>query len=378
MKEKMSVKLRTRIHDVMELKNKGKKIVGYIPNGYIPDELVYACDAIPLPLIHGGEFAPVIASTKCLLRFLDTFCRAQIGYRILKQETLYQIIDVLIVPVTDNHVRAIADSWDFYTDVEVVRFGVPHAKTHHGLTYYLEGLRLVKEKLEQLTGNDIKDQRLRQEIELSNTMRNLLRKISLMRMSEHPPLRGKDFIELNHACLLGDRHIMVEILKSVYKELKEKKVPILKGPRILLIGSTMALGDYKIHDLIEETGASIVIEEFCEGTKKYWENVKTNGDVIRALADSYFMRSVPGAFFRGSYKERFDYLLKLITDFKVNGVVWYSLMYRDAYDVEGYLFGRMMDKLKVPFLKVSSDYNDSEIGALRTRIETFIEVIERR
>ncbi|UCE74469.1 MAG: 2-hydroxyacyl-CoA dehydratase, partial [Methanomassiliicoccales archaeon] len=158
--ERIWTKLNTRLHDLMALKKEGKKIVGYIPNGYIPDELVYACDAIPIPLIRGGESAPVMDSTKCLLRFLDTFCRAQIGYRILTEETLYQIIDLLVVPVTDNHVRAIADSWDFYTDLEVVRFGVPHAKTSHGLTYYLEGLRLVKEKLEQLTGNDIKDQRL--------------------------------------------------------------------------------------------------------------------------------------------------------------------------------------------------------------------------
>ena len=172
--------------------------------------------------------------------------------------------------------------------------------------------------------------------------------------------------------------MMVEILGSVYEELKEKKAPILKGPRVLLTGSTLALGDYKIHDLIEETGASIVIEAFCEGARDYWEDVEANGDLIRALADCYFMRRIPGAFFRGSAQERFDYLLKLIADFKVNGVVWYSLMYRDAYDVEGYLFGRVMEQLNLPFLRVSSDYDDSEIGALRTRIETFLEVIEGR
>ena len=28
-------------------------------------------------------------------------------------KALYQMLDLLIVPVTDNHIRAIADSWDF-------------------------------------------------------------------------------------------------------------------------------------------------------------------------------------------------------------------------------------------------------------------------
>jgi len=45
-------------------------------------------------------------------------------------------------------------------------------------------------------------------------------------------------------------------------------------------------------------------------------------------------RRVPPAFFHGVIKNRFDYLLKLVKEFKVDGVVWYSLMYRDSYDRE--------------------------------------------
>jgi benzoyl-CoA reductase/2-hydroxyglutaryl-CoA dehydratase subunit BcrC/BadD/HgdB len=370
-----SADLNTRIHDLLEMKNEGQKIVGYIPNGYMPEELISACDAVPIGLFRGGESGPVTASLACLGRFLDPFCRAQIGYRQMEQEVPYQGLDLLVIPVTDNHIRAIADSWDFYSDVEVLRFGVPHAKTNHALAYYREGLHMVKERLENLTGTSITDQRLREEIDLSNTMRDLLRKISLVRKSVPSPLGGKEFIELNHACLYGDMSIMVETLKSFCDELGEGKAPAQMGPRVLLTGSTLALGDDKVIELLEGSGASIVIEEFSEGMKNYWEDVEINGDLIHALADCYFMRSVPGAFFRGAAKERFDFLLNLIKDFKVNAVVWYSLMYRDSYDVEGYLFGRVMEKLNIPLLRISSDYDDTEKPALQTRIETFVEAI---
>jgi benzoyl-CoA reductase/2-hydroxyglutaryl-CoA dehydratase subunit BcrC/BadD/HgdB len=368
--------LHTRVRELIQMRKKGKKIIGYIPNGYIPEELLSACDAVPVGLFRGGESAPVTASLAYLGRFLDPFCRAQIGYRTLKQEALYQSIDLLVVPVTDNHMRAIADSWDFYSEVEVLRVGVPHAKTKHALRYYREGLHVAKERLEKLTGTKITGQRLREEIDLSNEMRHLLREISLMRKSDPSRIGGRDFMELNHACLYGDKKIMLERLKSFYKEQQEREVLPAMGPRVLLTGSTLALGDDKVVELLEGRGASIVIEEFCEGMKNYWEDVETNGDLIQALADCYFMRNVPGAFFRGAATERFDFLLNLIKDFKVHAVVWYSLMYRDSYDTEGYLLSRMMERLNLPILRISSDYDDSEKAALETRIETFIEAIE--
>jgi benzoyl-CoA reductase/2-hydroxyglutaryl-CoA dehydratase subunit BcrC/BadD/HgdB len=372
---RMFFDLAPRHQGLAELRSSGKKLVGYIPNGYLPEELIWACGAVPIPLFRGGESTPVIASAKCLLRFLDPFCRAQIGYRILERDTLYQNIDLLIVPVTDNHIRAIADSWDLYTDVPVHRLGIPHAKTNHGFSYYVDGLHLVKEKLEELTGTGITDQRLREEIILSNKIRDLLRKICLERISDPPFISGKEFMRLNQACLYTDRYRMFEILEPIYKKGTEKKNDILKRPRLLLTGSTLAMGDYKVHDLIEQNKASIVIEEFCEGTKCYWNDVITNGNLLKTLADCYFMKRVPGAFFRGAAHERFEFLLKLIKEFKVDGVIWYSLMYRDSYDAEGHLFGSVMSRLKIPFLKISSEYDDSEKGALQIKIETFIEIL---
>jgi len=37
------------------LKAQGKKIIGYFPGGYFPEEMVYACDAVPVALNRGGD-----------------------------------------------------------------------------------------------------------------------------------------------------------------------------------------------------------------------------------------------------------------------------------------------------------------------------------
>ena len=374
----LSVHLDSRLLQLKEMRDKGIKIVGYVPNGYMPEELVYACGTVPVALVQGGEHEPVAVSVACLGRFMDTYCRAQIGYWLLREATVYQMLDLLVVPVTDHHVRAIAESWDFWTEVEVFRLGVPHHKTEHAFRHYWGWLRSLKEELERLTGVEITEQRLKDEIALSNELRRLFREISLMRRSAPPLISGKEFIRLMHDSFFADRRIMVEALEEMVEELKTGETSAPSGPRIMLTGSTLASGDYVVVDLLEQAGASIVIEEFSEGLRNYWHDLDVDGDPVRALAAGYFMKEVPGAFFRGAAKERFDFLIKLARDFSVDGVLWYSLMYRDTYDVEGYLFPRVLDKFGIQALNLRSNYDAGETGSFRTQIESFLETIARR
>jgi benzoyl-CoA reductase/2-hydroxyglutaryl-CoA dehydratase subunit BcrC/BadD/HgdB len=375
--EKFSSHVRNRIIELRKAREQGVRIVGYTPGGYMPEELVHASGAIPVGLIRGGEHEPVMESAVYIPRFIDTFCRSQIGYRMLGEEPLYQMIDLLVAPITDNNIRAIADCWNCYTDVEVFRFGVPHIKDEDAFNYYLEGLHLLRDKLEKLTGAKISDEKFREAIAIYNKIRMLLEQISLLRQSERPPISGKEFARLNHASFYADNSTMVEVLNSLYSELKEREANIPRA-RILLTGSTLAMGDYKVLDLVEATGGAVVVEEFAEGMRHYWEKVKPDGDLMERLADRYFRNRVPPAWFRPS-RERIDFVLKLARDFSVDGIIWYQLMYRDSYDIQSFYFQKILEQeTKIPMLKVQSDYDTSEIGPLRTRIETFIEVIEER
>lgn len=377
--DKLSKHLRTRATEVAKLKAEGRKVVAYTPGGYFPEELVLASEAIPVPigLIRGGEHEPVLTAGAYLPRWLDTFCRAQVGYKVLKDDALYNMIDLLVVPITDSNIRAIADSWEFYSDTDVFKFGVPHSKTDHSLEYYLEGITLLKDKLESLTGTKITDDKLREAITICNKERKLLKEISLSRKDDLPRITEREFITLNHGSFLADKRVVVNVLESVAREIKKRRLPAAKGPRILLTGSTMAMGDYKILDLIEECGAIVVIEEFCEGIRHYWESVQPDGDLMSALADRYFWRRVPCAFARPG-RERLDFLLKLARDFRVDGVIWYQLMYRDSYDIESFYFPDILrKKLDLSMLKIESDYDATETESFRTRVETYIETIKK-
>lgn len=367
--------LKTRGLELNELKKQGKKIIGFYPGGYFPDELVLAADAIPVGLNRGGDHEPIEVSGAYMSRWIYTFARANIGYRILGTEPIYNEIDLYVVPVTDNHVRVVADTWDVFTDVEVYRYGIPHTKHPWSAGYVAGGFTRLKEKLEEFTGNKITDEKLKEAIDLCNQERELLKEISLMRKSKRPPISTKDFIMLNHASLVVDKKVMVEKLKEIVAGLKGTEGPEVKGPRIMLMGTTMAYGDHRILDFIEAAGGTTVIEEFGEGIRHYWETVKPEGDLMEALADRYFTRRVPPAWFRPGYERR-EFAVKLAKEFEVQGVVWYQMMARESDDFESYWYPDVLKKgANIPMLKLTSDYDSVERGQFSTRLETLMESI---
>lgn len=369
--------LEERVAELTRLKKAGKKIVGYVCNGFMPDELVWASGAIPVGLNKGGDYDAVLKSTEYVPRFFDTFSRSQIGYWAL-EDPLYRLPDLFVVPSTDKNIEVIAACWEMWTETKVFKFGIPHnIDSEHAFQYYLEGLHLLKEELERLTGESISDAKLKEEIDSSNRMRRLLNKISEMRKSQMPPISGKDFIELNHATLYADKHLMIEKLESLSKELETKSGK--KEPRILIIGSTITQVNDIIYDVIESTGATVVGEDFSEGLRLYRGEVQSNGDPLMSLAEYYFLKKQPlPAYFRPSSEKRAAFLFNFARDYQVDGIIWYSMLYREAYDIEGVYFSLQAEKEGFPFIKIGTDYNPAEYMSLQTRIGAFIESITTR
>ncbi|MBW1669124.1 MAG: 2-hydroxyacyl-CoA dehydratase [Deltaproteobacteria bacterium] len=370
--EKLLSHLATREHEIIQARREGRKVVGYIPGGYLPEEIVIAAGAIPIGLVRGGDHSAVELSSSYICRWFDSFCRAQIGYGISGLDPYYKLLDLLAIPITDNHTRAISDVLDYNTDIEIFPFGVPHMKEESAFRYYLHGVNKFKEKAEEITGTRISYSKLREAILLCNKERELIKKISMLRTSDPPPLSGKDFVALNHGSFVADKAFMIGLLESVVTKIEEDPLRIQKRPRILLTGSTLAMGDSTVVNLIEEAGGNIVIEEFAEGIRPYWENVSTGSDLLALLAEAYFMKRVPPAWFRPG-RERLDFLIELVKRFKVDGVIWYQLMFRESYKTESYYFPkRLKEEASVPMLVLESDYDPSEAGPMQTRIETFI------
>lgn len=370
--------LKDRPAQLREAKKNGVKIIGYFPGNYVPEEIIYASGAVPLCLNHGGSPQPADAALSVVPQIICPFARAQIGERLLKENPYYSTLDMLVAPITCQHLKKVTEVWEYYGDLEIFKLGVPH---QYGgdfeLEYYTDRLRVLKDRLQAFTGNEITNKRIGAAIDLYNKMRGLLKKISLMRKLSPPPISALDFVRLNHASFYADPAFMVDVLDSIYRELKGKKQTTkTNAPRILLLGPSIGYGDYTVLELVEAAGGEIVVEEICEGVRYYWHDIENRGDLFKSLARGYLADRIPCAFMRNSAKKRLDFALELIKDFDVSGVIWYELLCCETYDSESYFFAEKMRERNIPMLILESDYSTTATGQLKTRIGAFTEILK--
>lgn len=392
--DRVDALLRSRGEDVERAGHTGRKVVGYLPGGYVPEEMIYASGAIPLCLSHGGEAKAADQGLSILPGVICPFARAQVGEMLLDTNPFYSSLDLLVVPSTCQHMKKIGDVWEYYRGPQVFKLGVPyeHDKDFE-LQYFRDRLGALKERLEALTGTTITDAALTEAIAVYNRLRALFEALSLTRRSPHPPLSSLEFMRLNHASLYADPVAMADLLEAVYQGLPLREVSAPppdappadvprtpahrqgKRPRVLLTGPNLAFGDHDVLKAVAAAGADLVVEEVFEGVRDYWHRIDATGDPLDALARGYLIDKRPAAFMRGSTRKRLEFVKQLIREFDVSGVIWYQLLCCEFYDEEAFFFERGLRPDGIPMLMVESDYHALDSGPLKTRLEAFVETL---
>jgi benzoyl-CoA reductase/2-hydroxyglutaryl-CoA dehydratase subunit BcrC/BadD/HgdB len=371
---------RTRPEKLKEQKDKGIKIVGYIGR-FVPEELILASGALPYLLCRGGQPEPPDAVIPYMLRFMSPYSRSQIGYHLLGMDPVIPMLDLIVVQCSDCHESRLADLFEYFK-LPTARLGVPPDwKKSISQDYYHKGLVRLKEKLETLSGREISEEPLKKSAESLNKIRILLRKIDLLRKTQPPPIGGDFFIRLNHYTFYCDSEVLTGKLTDLYEELQKVKTPFPEGaPRILLAGHVVGVGDYVVPRLIEDAGGVIAAEFLDEGMRHCAWDAKTDGDLMRNLAETYYLKRMPPSIFQPAWEERVEFVKKLIRDFSIDGVIWYELSFEEIYDLESSVLSKALSQINIPLLKLESSYEYSReaIGPLTTRVESFIESVKRR
>ena len=146
--------------------------------------------------------------------------------------------------------------------------------------------------------------------------------------------------------------------------------------RIMLTGTPLAIPNWKLHHIVETSGAAVVCEEMCTGTR-YFENLveedcKTLDEAYMALAQRY-MKTNCACFTPNT--GRIDDLLRLAKEYKVDGIIDVNLKFCCLYDTEGYHVERAMKAAGIPVLGIETDYTDTDAEQLKTRVQAFVEML---
>lgn len=351
-------------------KDSGRKVIGYFCS-YVPVELIQAAGILPVRLRGAGSTDSGPA---------DAFLSARICTYVRHTLTLalqghYDYLDGEIGLNTCDHVRRAFDLWRHKTKVPFHGFiSVPRNVRDSLFPYYKEEIENLKDALEKEFSTKIGEDDLKGAIAKQNQVRERLRQIDEFRGEEIPRLSGADALLVTIASFLMPAEEYIKIADELIAEV-EKEQPSGEKPKARLLLAGTELDEPGFVEAVESQGAVVAADSLCFGTRAHQSPVDEGAaDPLDALCQRYFFQTSCARMI-GNFPERFDSMMEVIGQRKIDGVVFQRLKFCDPWGAEAHKLRLRCKRMGVPLLVLEREYGLVHAGQVKTRVQAFMEMI---
>ncbi|MGA2227625.1 MAG: double-cubane-cluster-containing anaerobic reductase [Syntrophobacteraceae bacterium] len=365
-----------RIKELQDAKAAGKKVVGTFCV-FVPEEIVLAAGGVQVGLCAGAEVGTGEAE-KVLPRNTCALIKSFVGFKLGRLCPFIESCDLIVGETTCDGKKKAYEIFSDYSPVHVME--IPQMKNAADRVLWRSEILRFKDKVEETTGNKITAESLKEATHLLNSRRLALQRLNRLREAVPTPISGRDALLINQISFYDDPVRFTSKIQDLCDELEER-VKSGQGiapegtSRLMLSGCPMAVPNWKLPYIIESSGAVVVGEESCIGTRNTRdlvdESPQTMDGMIDAILDRYM--KIDCACFTPN-TERLDNIVKMAQDLKVKGVIHYGLSFCQPYAIEAYKVEKALTQAGIPMLSIETDYSMEDVEQPKTRVEAFVEM----
>ena len=361
-----------------ELKNEGKKIIGYICS-FVPLEIITAAGCVPFR-IRGDIQEPITKGDTLLETIVCPFVRSCFD---LAVKGKYDFLEGIAIPHACDSMTRSYSTWTYSLDLPFSHFiNIPSVVKESSFEFFSAELNTFRKALETFAGKEITDDDIAEAIHLYNENRDKAKELYEFRKPDPPMISGT---ELTKVLTVGSSLPISEsnaLFDEVLAELRQRKEPpVKKGPRILVDGA--CVDNVEFIKIVEDSGANVVVDTLCNGTRDNLPRTDSGDDPMSALADRYLdkvncprtYRENKGQDLQKDLESRFGDIGFYAREFKVDGAILYVYRYCDPFGFEVPARKAYFESMKLPLLYLEDEYSAGTIGQLKTRIQAFLEMI---
>jgi len=352
-------------------KSEDKKVLGYFCS-YIPEEIIYAADILPIrirartctdtPLGDAYMSSTTCSYTRCCLELAN---RKQLDF-----------LDGIVSCNCCDQIRRLYDNIRYKAPFKHhYIMGIPGNVSTTTLDWFKHEINKFKAYLEKNFNVSITNEKISKAISIYNKSRELLSKLYELRKDKYPPISGSDILEILTAAISIPKSEFNALLEKQLPEIKRKKGVNNYKSRIMMVGSL--LDDPEYLTIIEDLGGLVVTDSLCIGSRYFWDKVEASSNPLDSLALRYLSKvSCPRM--TDGYLQRAEFMMNMIKEFNVNGVIFQRLKFCALWSAEIFLLRNKLKEENIPFLDLEREYILSGTGAIKTRVQTFMEILEAR
>jgi len=376
---KLDCLLEERPAEIAEAKENGRKVLGYFCS-YVPEEIVHAAGIIPIRLARRGKNAAVSLGNTYLSSSSCPYACSCVGIKKGKRDPYFQAVDVIADAPACMQMRRVVEVWEKYFSVTVIPIAFPRKfYSKKGLAYFSESLKILASELSKITGEVVSSQALKDSVALYNRIRDRQRILYENLKADVPKLGWEDVLNVIRAGFVLDRIKYADFLEELVTEMNQLPHPPRSSSlRLMVAGGMMAPGDNTLTNILKSLGETFVMDELCSGSRGIYGTV--NEPTLEAIGRRY-LENVPCSSLPYPHIEgdpRMKHLAELIRDYRINGFVYYTLRFCDAYSFKAKHISRLIREMGVDFIHLSSGYQESDEGQIKTRLEAFVEILHSK
>jgi len=346
----------------------GGKVVGWLPI-YVPEEIIHAAGALPVSL-WGGR-TEIVRADAHLQGFACSVVRAVLEYGL---KGAYSMVDGFIFPSTCDHIQNTADIWaDLFPPLPKFDLVYPANRQSQAALVYLEQLFTGLEQwLEELTGQEVTEEKLRESIRIYNCYRALLAELYSLRSRRPESLSGPEMGQIIKASLFLEKTEFNRRLSELLPWLENRKARPAPKARLAVTG--IMAEPLEILAILDELGGAVVADDLALGARILRAPVKEELPPLAALADRH-LRLGPCSTLYDCRKGRGAHLQQLVAEHAADGVLFMNMKFCELEEFDYPVLKAELERAGIPLLFLEVEQQMAALGQVRTRLQAFLEVL---
>ncbi|MDR1922344.1 MAG: 2-hydroxyacyl-CoA dehydratase family protein [Candidatus Adiutrix sp.] len=356
-----------------EAKAAGQKVVGHYCL-YSPMEMAVAAGAVAVSLC-GTRQDSIPKAEEILPRTLCPLIKSSFGAALLDSCHYLASSDLVVADATCDGKKKMYELLGRMKEIHLLQLPQNQEPETAG-PYWAHQLEKLRDKMRQKFQVALSDDDLRAAVRLMNRERRALKNLFDLSKNARPPYTGLELMEISFkTSFLPNKEDSIRHLEALYDEgarlAAEGRSPVAeKAMRLILTGVPSGMGSHKVTRLAEELGAVIVAADNCSGYKKVTLIMDEEAAPLREMADRYL--ALPCAVMSPN-PGRYERLRQLAAEFRADGVIDLVWQGCHPFAVESHSVREFVkSELGLPHLTLETDYSESDLPALKLRLEAFI------
>jgi len=238
-------------------------------------------------------------------------------------------------------------------------------------TYVKAEINRFKDFLETRVGK-IPLQNLKASVQLFNRIREKIEELYHHRRKSPHSISGGELAQIIRAGYLMDRQRYLELLYDLVNELPEKTEEGEKRVPIYLVGNMTHSPSY--FSLIEESGAQVVQDDLCSGTRFLRLMVQEDADPVEGLTHRYFASFLCPSKHKGVHAH-IEALVEEVHKSGALGVIFLLYKYCETHYFDYPDLKQALESKGIPTLLLEVEDPSYSIEQYKIRIQAFIEML---